>query len=331
MTPLLLSKDIIFSQTSVEDIYKKFLNLPEIPKGNISSPFSEDKKPSFKLYPNGTFKCNSTGKQGDVYQLVADLNQLDCKTQFNEVLNIVAAEMNLISETNVTRKITTKSLKKESKTLEKPFVLTVSNTEMKEHHFAFWKNLGVENEFLERYNVRAVEKYSFFSDAKNKELFFTIKDTVLAFSNEVNRNFEVYIPAQPDKNQPKKFSNGLQNGDIFGLQQLGTEKIENLIICAGKKDALVSTSRGFKAVSFRSETHNPSEEQIQNLQNLCKNLLICYDNDNGGKTGIKNITSKFLNIIPLYLPENKNIKGMMLLTIFRNIRRKIFKKSSIRH
>ncbi len=302
MTPLPLSKDMIFSQTTAEDIYKKFLNLSEFPKRNISSPFSEDKKPSFKLYSNGTFKCHSTGKQGDVLQFVADSNKLDCHTQFNEVLKIVASEMNINLESTETAIIPRKPATKKVMIEEKPFVLTVSNTEMKEHHFAFWKNLGVENEFLERYNVRAVAKYSFFSTAKNKELSFTIQDSVLAFSYEVNRNFEVYIPAQPDKNQPKLFSNGLQNGDIFGLQQLGTEKIENLIICAGKKDTIVAVSRGFKAVTFRSETHNPTETQIKTLQSLCKNLFVCYDNDKGGNMGRNKIIEKYPQIIPLALP-----------------------------
>lgn len=306
MTPLLLSKDMIFNHTTPEDIYRKFLNLPEIPKGNISSPFSEDKKPSFKLYPNGSFKCNSTGKQGDVFQFVADLNQLNCKTQFNEVLKTVATEMNLPLGTIETGKILPKHIKKEVATQETPFVLTVVNTEMQDQHFAFWNKLGVEKELLKTYNVRAVAKYSFFSTAKNKELTFSIKANVLAFSYEVNGNFEVYIPSQLDKNQKKVFSNGLQNGDIFGLEQLGTEKIENLIICAGKKDSIVAVSRGFKAVTFRSETHNPTLAQINTLLNHCKNLFICYDNDNGGNMGRNKIIENYPEIIPLILPHSYN-------------------------
>jgi predicted P-loop ATPase len=306
MTPLPLSKDMIFNHTTSEEIYKKVLNLPEFPKGNISSPFSEDKKPSFKLYPNGTFKCNSTGKHGDVFQLVADLKRLDCNTQFNEILNIVAAEMNLSLNNTAIGKIFPKRLKKEVLTEERPFVLTVSNTEMKEQHLAFWDKLGVQNELLKTYKVRAVAKYSFFSAAQNKELTFQIKENKLAFSYEVNGNFEVYIPAQPDKNQPKLFSNGLQKEDIFGLVQLGTEKIENLIICAGKKDTVVAVSRGFKAVTFRSETQIPTATQTNSLLALCENLYICYDNDNGGNMGRNKIIELYPQIIPLTLPTSYN-------------------------
>lgn len=91
----IITKDIIFSQTTPENIYLKYLNLTSFPTGNISSPFSDDKKPSFALYKNGTFKCNSSTKQGDVFQFVAYMKQLDNKTQFNEVLNDIATEMNI--------------------------------------------------------------------------------------------------------------------------------------------------------------------------------------------------------------------------------------------
>ncbi|SFF22860.1 VapE domain-containing protein [Flavobacterium xueshanense] len=306
MTPLQLSKDMIFSHATPEDIYLKFLNLPELPKGNISSPFSEDKKPSFKLYSNGSFKCNSTGKQGDVFQLVADLNQLDCKTQFQEILNVVAKEMNLPLGTLESTRNLPYQPKKSVPKQEKPFVLSVTHTEFENNHIAYWDKLGVQRELLKKYNVRAVSKYSFFSPAKNKELTFVTKDDVLVFSYEVNENFEVYIPAQLDKNQPKKFSNGLKNGDVFGLEQLGTEKIENLIICAGKKDTIVAVSRGFKAVTFRSETHNPTISQIKTLQSYCQHLYICYDNDNGGINGRNKIIDKYPETIPLTLPQVYN-------------------------
>jgi 5S rRNA maturation endonuclease (ribonuclease M5) len=328
----ILTKDIIFSYTTAENIYLKFLNLTESPKGNISSPFSEDKNASFKLYKNGTFKCNSSGKQGDAFEFVANLKQLDCKVQFNKVLSVIAKEMNLAvsaqtDKKNVAMKNQIVAKQLQSSTIEeKPFVLNVVNTQMKEEHFAFWNNLGVQKELLEKYNIRAVEKYGFFSSAKNKDFNFTIKENVLAFSYEVNGNFEVYVPSQPDKKQPKIFSNGLQNGDIFGLEQLGGEKTENLIICAGKKDTIVAVSRGYKAITFRSETHNPTSAQIKALQSLCKNLFICYDNDKGGETGRNAITSKFQKIIPLQLPKNESTKGYDLTDYFQEYTPEDFQK-----
>lgn len=78
-----ISKEELLQQINPQDIFLKFLGLNEIPRGNISSPFSQDKNPSFKIYPDtNTFKCFSTGNQGDAFQLVALLNNMDCKTNF---------------------------------------------------------------------------------------------------------------------------------------------------------------------------------------------------------------------------------------------------------
>lgn len=338
MTSSILTKDIILQHTTTENIYLKFLGLTDFPKGNISSPFSEDKKASFKLYPDGRFKCNSTGRQGDVWQLVAELNGLDCKLQFSEVLQIVAKKMN----TPIQGELNKKTVAKENQTFAKPlqnnctdnsstiatdknaYKVDVTNCEMKEKHLAFWNNLGIEKELLEQYKVNAISNYSFFSTEKNKSYSFNIKNEIIAFCYEVKGSFEVYIPSQP--NQKKVFNNGLQTGDIFGLEQLGTKKIENLIICAGKKDTIIANSRGFKAVTFRSETHNPTKEQIETLQNHCKTLFICYDNDKGGENGRDAIVKRFPNVIKLQLPKNENIKGYDVTDYFQEHSAEDFQK-----
>ena len=297
-----LDKDTIFSQTTPENIFLKFLNLTEFPKGNISSPFSEDKKPSFKLYKNGKFKCFSTGKSGDAITFVAELHDLDYKLQFNEVLKIIANEMNISSFSNLPTKKEVKI--PESTHEEEPFKIDVINhIEFNYNHLDFWNRLGVSVKILSKYNVKAVESFNFFSKSKNITFKYRFKKEEIAFSYDVNSNFEVYIPNQ--KTRKKFFCNGLFQNDIFGLQQLPVE-VKNLIICAGKKDALVAISRGFHAVSFRSETQRPTKEQILGLQTVCNNLFICYDNDKGGEISTKNIVSKFPQIKVLKLPKPYN-------------------------
>lgn len=297
-----LDKDTIFSQTSPENIFLKFLNLNEFPKGNIRSPFSEDKNPSFKLYKNGTFKCFSTGKGGDVIKFVAELYNLNCKSQFQEVLKIIANEMNIISFSNLPQKKETKRI--EVITEEVPFKIeTINHIDFNVFHLEFWNRLGVSEELLMKYNVKAVERFSFFSKSKEKNWEYRFKADEIAFSYEVNNNYEVYIPTQ--KTKQKFFCNGLLQNDIFGLQQLPA-KIENLIICAGKKDALVAISRGFNAISFRSETQIPTPEQILRLEKICKNIFICYDNDKGGEMGSNNIINQFPQIKVLHLPNAYN-------------------------
>lgn len=344
-----LSKDKILLHTTCIEIYTKFLDLKEFPKTNISSPFTKDENPSFKVWKNGTFKCNSSGKQGDVFQFVAELYNLDCKKQFNDVLQVIASKMNisLHDEYNTTG-AKSKSTKNTIKTgeindkldlqatcndnnkriaiEELQYNVDVQICEMQENHLAFWNNLGVKKNTLDFYNVYAISNYSFFSSEKNKQFSFNIKNEIIAFCYEVKGNFEVYIPSQPNYNQKKAFNNGLQAGDIFGLEQLGNDKVENLIICAGKKDTIIANSRGFKAVTFRSETHHPTTEQIEKLQSHCNNLLICYDNDKGGETGRNTIIKKYNTILPILLPKNEYIKGYDITDYFQDHSAEDFQK-----
>jgi predicted P-loop ATPase len=334
MIPNILTKDIIFSHTTAENIYTKFLGLTDFPKGNISSPFSEDKKPSFKIWKNGTFKCNSSGKQGDAFEFVANLKQLDCKTQFNEVLQIVAKEMNLpvqaepnkktfAKENQTFAKPLQKPLQKKDKTFatdEKPSTLTVAIREFTELDLSYWNKLGVAKETLEAYKLHSVSNYTW----TGKKPIYTKKESV-AFAIELQGNFKLYIPNQIEiginKNVLPPFPVG-----IFGLEQLGTEKKETLIICAGEKDVITANSRGFNAVTFGSEASHPKNEQIQQLQSLCNNLFICYDNDKTGETGRNAITKRFPEITTIQLPKNEAIKGYDVTDYFQEHTAQDFQK-----
>ncbi|MEZ4854817.1 CHC2 zinc finger domain-containing protein, partial [Flavobacterium sp.] len=291
-----LNKDTLLNYISPIEITLKALKLNDLPKSNISSPFTEDKNPSFQVFKNGSFKCYSSEKSGDCFQLVAELNSLDCKKDFNKVLEIVATENNLWLQLGVE---TSKTLVKPNKSVVKKGskqIATTSTIEpqqfkfnsikkinFEERHLLFWEKYGVTIETLKKYKVSAVQSYSFFSERKNKDCIFNFKVNEIAFCYEVNGRNEIYIPKQKERN--KFYQNGLIQDDIFGLQQLN-KKVENIIICAGKKDALVLNANGFSAVSFRSENQHLKKELIETLQQHCSELFICYDNDNAGLSAV---------------------------------------------
>lgn len=312
METKILNKDTILSMVSPIDITLRVLNLNEQPKNNISSPFTEDKNPSFKIFKNGNFKCFSTGKSGDCFQLVAYLNEIDCKNDFKKVLQLVATYCNLTnheqpkpSKTGESRVLEYKNNgcnlnKAEKKEFKIKSILTIPYSKK---HICFWRQHNVTIDLLKRFNVLAISEYSFFSERQNRLLNFKINQNETAFAYAVNGNYEIYIPKQTGRE--KHFCNGLVANDIFGLQQL-PDKVEHLIICAGKKDTLVATSFGFPAITFRSETQTPSVEQIKILKSRCNHLFICYDNDNGGFQGVKRIMKNYNKIIQLKLPEKVN-------------------------
>ena len=287
-----MDKEKILNFITTEQIYCKFLNLDKFPKKNIHSPFSEDNNASFKLFDNGTFKCFSTGKQGDVFQFVAYLNNLDCKSDFKRVTDIIAHECGIVGDVPETRELK-----------------VYHHDAMSPAHLKYWSDLGIDKHLLDLYCVQPVKAYEYWSAKKNAYVKFPVYKGVLAFSYKVNTRYEVYIPEQPDKKVKKAFCSGLQNDDIFGLSQLA-EHVEMLVVCAGKKDCLSLIVRGFPAVTLRSEAVFPTAEQINRLKAKCNQLYICYDNDfdkpdNPGQSQMLKIAEKY-SLSPLLLPDKIN-------------------------
>lgn len=280
-----MNKDELFEQISQEEIFLKFLNLSRFPSQNISSPFSEDKNESFKLYENGSYKCHSTGKQGDCFQLVADLNKLDCKSEFQKVLQIICNEFSIDYNTNSNK------FSYHSKNL--------SDLHTNYYLQGYW---NVTKNILEKYNVLGLDKFEYWNKKKNILQQIKLYTGVFGFVYPVNGNVELYVPKQ--EKASKFFYNNLKTPDIFGLNQLDNN-LEFLIICAGKKDCLILNANGFPAVSFRSENHYITKEQIEILRGYANNIFICYDNDKAGQDAVNRAVTNF-GISPIYLPPDFN-------------------------
>ena len=275
-----MKKEDVLNYATPQEIYFAFLNLSEFPKGNISSPFAEDKKPSFKLYKNGTFKCHSTGRQGDCFQFVADINDLDCKAEFHKVLAVIADKFNIQDPS--------KQFNFKTKKIEK-------------NHLKYWMqgNWNVSEEILKKYQVSALDSFEFYSSKTGATEKKKIFPGISAFVYEVNGNAEIYIPKQERAN---KFNlNKTTKDDIFGLVQLPPIH-PFVVICAGKKDALILNANNIPAVAFRSENHNPTKKQIDEIYNGKGLVAICYDNDPAGLSAMQKIADKH-SLVQMRLPS----------------------------
>lgn len=306
-----MNKDTILSVITEQQIFLAFLKLSYVPKGNISSPFSKDKKASFKLYANNTFKCNSTGKQGDCFQFVADIKNIDCKSNFHDVLSEIAKEFPAFDFTKPIPEH--QKIKKNSD--PGTGINPAPGADKNDTHFSFvtkefevshldyfsQSNWNVSQEILNKYNVFGLDKFEFYNSKKEEISKIKLFTGVLGFAYKLNDSIaEIYIPQQ--EKATKFFLNKFRAEDIFGLEQLNP-KAEFIIICAGKKDCLILNANGFNAVSFRSENHIVTEEQLNSLGN--KNIFICYDNDLAGINASKQIAEKF-KLKQICLPSEIN-------------------------
>jgi predicted P-loop ATPase len=306
-----MDKSTILSVISEQQVFLTFLKLAYVPKGNISSPFSKDKKASFKLYANNTFKCNSTGKQGDCFQFVADLKNIDCKANFYDVLSEIAKEFPAFDFTKpipehqkIKKNIDPGSgINPAPGAAKNDTHFSFATKDFSKEHLDYFSqsNWNVSQEILKKYNVFALDKFEFYNSKKEEISKIKLFTGVLGFAYKLNDSIaEIYIPQQ-EKAQ-KFFLNKFRSSDIFGYEQLNPNA-EYVIVCAGKKDCLILNANGFNAVSFRSENHIVTEEQLKSLSNAT--IFICYDNDLAGINASKQIAEKF-KLKQICLPSEIN-------------------------
>lgn len=312
-------KDKILFHTTQEQIYLHYLGLTDFPKGmRVSNPFTDkDTNPSLHFYYDKQvlkYKGhNESSRCGDVFQFVADIKQMDCKSDFLKVCNSIATDMNLLLESHENPNKTANNNKKGAlqihntgiaKTETIPKILNVEKRPFTKLDLAYWKEkYGVDEDFLVKYKIYSIASYCW----SGKKPIYT-KNGSVAFAIELDGQIKLYIPNQPDIGVKKKVLPAFKSG-IFGLEQLGTEKKESIIICAGEKDTVIANSRGFNAITFGSESGHPKPELIEALQRRCTHLFVCYDNDEAGEKGRSALIKRFPEIIALQLPANENIKG----------------------
>lgn len=283
-----MTKEALLTKTNPKTIFAHYLGTKKLTKRKYVSPITNEKDASLQFYPDTlTFKCFSSGCQGDCFQLVADIESFNIKTQFHKVLEKINNDLNLGLSNSETK---SKLVKVEHKPLSKA-------------HLDFWEKLNVSESLLKSSKTHAV-KAIHYTNKDGEQKKFEIFTGVLAFDYVVNGRHEVYIPDQPKKNVKKQFYKNQQKSDIFGIDLLPVHT-DYIIIAAGKKDTLVSISYGFPAVCFNSESTFPEPAQIRALKDKCKNLLVCYDIDpNGaGQKNAKRICQKY-NLPNIVLPAS---------------------------
>lgn len=288
---------------TAHDIYSKYLDGYEQGKRkNYSSPFKEDKNPSLSIFVHQStkklwYKCHATGKTGNMYQFVADIYDLDCKTQFNKVLQQIVKDLGLL-------------VKPSENGNNSP--LNVSKRWLSTYHaftkeaLDYWQSFGIDQKLLNKYNVKQLAQLTYTSDKGKKSQFRYQNQNIFAFDFVVNSRHKLYVPKQTGV-ETKYFAKTQTKDDIFGLVELQRlrKKVTKLLIVEGEKDALCCIAKGFNAVSFQAATTMPTRQQMKVLKRISNNLILCYDNDDAGQKAAQKIGNKYN--IPIHkIPESYN-------------------------
>lgn len=272
-----MTKLQLLNQVSEADIFTKYIaGFNPSSRKNYQSPFGDkDEKPSLSVYKaNGQlkFKSHNSGHQGDVFQFVADINNIDAKKDFSKVIEIIAKDFSLNGF-------------QESKLKNMHISYVKAYTKEFISYFTAYK---INEETLKRYNINQVKFHEFISSGGKHCKFDYIALKQLVICYDINGKIKIYLPELKGK-QKKSFPFKDQTtADIFGLAQLKeafpSGKLDGpLWLCAGEKDCLALNANGFNAIALQSETTIPTQEQIKLINDHTGEVRIIYDNDKPGK------------------------------------------------
>ncbi|MEN0050931.1 MAG: hypothetical protein AAF806_27950, partial [Bacteroidota bacterium] len=272
----MLSKENLLNTVEPIDIYLHYI--PNLTtdhirrKKNVLSVFKAEKRPSMSVWQDRVtgkigHKCYTTGHAGDCFNLVADMHQLDCRSQFNEVLARINRDMNLgLDETNTTEYSTP-----DWKSTYYP-AITPAGLEFFNH------KCKANEALLQRYRIQQVKtNWRANSRTRNYE-----KEGLLAFEFTINGRKKLYVPKQ--EGLDKKFVRKNQTRyDIFGLAQLKGKRVPLLLLLEGETDTLCAITHGMYAVGLQSASARLSKAQIRELKKIGINLLTVFDRGEAGE------------------------------------------------
>ncbi len=263
---------------------------------NISSPFCQDKKPSFSVFVGESgelrYKCQSTGKTGDSIQLVQEIER--------------------ISFIEAAKKINTRyklGLNGSSHSSMKHSGVPASYYEQYTADAVAWmKDFSIKPEIARKYGVKQIKQIAWKREDGRKLKFDFEKQGKVAFDVWGNNSgVKIYQPGIEGKQDKKVYRAPGSNSDhIFGLEPLSSKKKADIVlIAAGEKDVLCAVSNGIPAVCFQSESQKPNRDQIARIKRRASEIISCYDNDDAGRSGAEYLKKEFF-IPDCYVPTGYN-------------------------
>lgn len=297
-----MTKEEILEQVPIDELYRRYL--PNwIPNKLASAPFREDKEPSLSVFEYQgklLWKDHGSDHKGDIFTLVALINNLDVKSDFAEVLATIKRDMALWSPLELDTKKGT-NLPISSLNVDQTSIVA---TDWTKEALKFWTSFGIPENVLNRYGVTQISSYT-----TKKGHTFPIKKPSYAFAYEVNARYKIYIPKQDSATEKRFFKNQIKT-DYFGYKQLPSEG-KSVVITGGEKDCLVFNAMGFSCITMQSENQNPPKSLLEELKDRFLNIYICYDNDKAGIGAVNRILEFDTDLTSFKIPnEYKDIAEM---------------------
>ena len=291
-----ITLDSILKCTTEFDLYSFYLG-EELQIGQaISSPFREDKNPSFVFFKGTTdnklmWHDFATGDSGDIVSFVRQIFNLTYKGALQKMYEATLNKKVSFSTKGINIAEDLKSVKTIISIKRKNFTVTDDQ---------YWGQFG-----LDRTNLKFFEVYpisAFWVNDEPQPYTYTKEQPMYAY--KMYNRFKIYRPFSPNKKN--KWRTNTRVNDIQGWAQL-PYKGSLLIITKSLKDVMVLRKLGYYAIAPGSESANIPEKIMNQLKERYKKIIILFDYDDGGLNGASKLSKKH-NIDKIFIPyEYKEI------------------------
>lgn len=303
-----ITKDLILSKFSEEQIMEYYLNIP-VKKGLFRSPLRKDRQPTCSFYRNNSgtliFKDFATGQHLNVFDVVQNI----FKCNYFEALRIIANDLNIVNDKTLHKnhgKINLNPIRVKDKEVSK---IQIEVQDFTDNELKWWGKYGITLDILKKFNVYSC-KHVFL----NSNLFATSQQHCPIFGyygGKIQDNKEkielwrCYFP----KRKNYRFVTNWPSKKIQGFNQL-PKKGKLLVITKSMKDCMCLYSCGISACAPNSENLFISDKVLEDLKQRFKYIVVLYDNDKPGQYNMAKIRKAHPELIYTFIPKKYGSKDI---------------------
>lgn len=303
-----LSKELILSRFSEEQLMEYYLNIP-VKKGLFRSSLRNDKNPTCSYFRNnrGTllFKDFATGQCLNVFGVVQERFNCD----YFEALRIIANDFGIIQDKDLQKnpgKINKNPIKIEDKEVSK---IQVEIQDFSDLELKWWGKYGITKDILQKFNVYSCKHVflngQLFAKSQQHCPIFGYFGGVKEQNKEKIELWRCYFP----KRLSYRFITNWPSKKIQGYDQL-PKKGKLLVITKSMKDCLTLYSCGISACAPNSENLFISNSMLEELKSRFENIVVLYDNDKPGLYNMVKIRHSHPELIYVFIPRELGSKDI---------------------
>lgn len=259
----------------------------------ISSPFREDRNPSFSIYldDNNHVRFKDFGEldcKGSLLDLLCKKWNCSFRKAFDKILEVMQGHASSDIPTKVRQiKVVSKKESSEKK-------IQVSIRPWAAYDYEYWASYGIEKQWLKHAEIHPISyKIITKRDENNKlqKYIFPADKYAYVFVNRKEGNLSLKI-YQPMNTKGYKWCSKADKS-VIDLWTKIPERGDKVIIASSMKDALcISCNLHIPALSLQGEGFDMSDSAIKSLKERYDKVYISFDGDTPGKQDAKRLSKR---------------------------------------